>query len=230
MRVERKETALEVARGKGGGRELEKKGKYEKQDQRKCNCQGKSFQLLSWLQPVWIGHSVYSLHAATHCAPGENGWSSTTGPLAATSSVPEGNKSVKFPSSPQTLFSLLKSQVKSQNWTALSLSLCRRKCDFKETEVRKFYLWGMKNQQPIPSWQRLLSSPPETSQRSCTETYCREMLLTIFIGLLAKTEPCSLMVGWQLIWQRVTHGYWPQGEVTARSGLNLTICTKGLGI
>lgn len=24
------------------------------------------------------------------------------------------------------------------------------------------------------------------------ETYCQEMLLTIFIGLLAKTEPCSL--------------------------------------
>lgn len=56
------------------------------------------------------------------------------------------------------------------------------------------------------------------------------MLLTIFIDLLAKTEPCSLMVGWQLIWQWGTHGYWPQEEVTARSGLNLTICTKDLGI
>lgn len=27
---------------------------------------------------------VFTLHAATHCVPGENGWSSTTGPPAAT--------------------------------------------------------------------------------------------------------------------------------------------------
>lgn len=101
---------------------------------------------------------------------------------------------------------------KKQKWGSFISEACEISSRFHHD--RQIILWPFRN---IP-------------EATVKETYCQEMLLTIFIGLLAKTEPCSLMIGWQLIREWVTHGNWPQEEVTAGSGLNLTIFTRDLGI